>query len=179
MKNMRGRALRAMLLICCLLVINFSSVTASLSAQPPHECKRSVAITTRVQSVSFDPSGNYIFAGKAPKGFENLRWVSVETTEMDLSSFTRRNISPRGSLWAGREFKMASVNLNGYELAFTTRPAAGISYQFSGQFLKRGIYSEIFDSESTEVVLKGRLTKTRRGRKVADSQVGFHWYRGD
>jgi hypothetical protein len=177
MKSRRRRGLHASLHTCCLLAITLIPIAES---EPVVSGPTDIGSTpTLIQSVTFDPSGNYIFADKAPKRFENLRWIALETSEIDPRKLTRRSIAPRGSLWAGKEFKMARLALDGDKLSFTTRTIAGIGYQFSGLFLRRGVYSEVFDSESTEVVLRGRLTKTRRGRKVAESEVGFHWYRGD
>ena len=177
MKNRNRRTARLLLLSCYLLAIILCPV--AIGTQAGWGRVNGGSTTKWVQDVTFDPSGNYIFPDKAPRGFENLRWISIETTEIDPRKFTSRKISPRGSLWAGREFKMARFNLDDDKLSFTTKTIAGTSYEFSGRFLRRGIYSEIFDSESTEVVLRGRLTKNRRGRKVVESEAGFHWYRGD
>jgi len=54
---------------------------------------------------------------------------------------------------------------------------AGVSYSFSGRFLKGGVYSSgILDDETP--VLEGTLTKFRGGNKVAEAKLKFVYFGG-
>ena len=60
---------------------------------------------------------------------------------------------------------------------FTTVALKGVSYSFSGRFLKGGVYSSgILDDETP--VLVGTLTKFRNGHKQAEAKLKFVYFGG-
>lgn len=129
---------------------------------------------------AFDPTGNYVFVGRAPRGFADLKWIAIETWEVDPQDGARRPVAPRGSLWANRELKMARVTLDGDALTFATATAGRVVYEFDGRFLERSVFAERFDAdgESKGAVLKGRIVKIANGRKAAESEVSLKWALG-
>ena len=60
---------------------------------------------------------------------------------------------------------------------FTTMMVRGISYSFSGRFLKGGVYGA-GDLDDETPVLEGTLTKFRGGKKVAEANLKFVYFGG-
>ena len=54
---------------------------------------------------------------------------------------------------------------------------AGVSYSFSGRFLKGGVYSA-GDLDGETPVLEGTLTKFRGGKKLAEAKLKLVYFGG-
>ena len=58
-----------------------------------------------------------------------------------------------------------------------TTQVRGVSYSFSGRFLKGGVFAEtVLDDQSP--VLEGILTKFVSGKKVAEAKLQFGYFGG-
>jgi len=53
----------------------------------------------------------------------------------------------------------------------------GVSYAFTGRFLKGGVFAALNLDEETPV-LEGLLTKYKTGKKVAEAQLKFTYFGG-
>jgi hypothetical protein len=62
-------------------------------------------------------------------------------------------------------------------LAFTTVVVGGVSYSFSGKFLKTGIFETAMLDDETPV-LEGTLTKFKAGKMVAEANLKFVYFGG-
>ena len=74
-----------------------------------------------------------------------------------------------------KRFEFSWLNIANKRISFVTQSKKGVSYQFDGKFVEEEIkLKDENDEEYTEkVVLKGRLTKWRDGKKIAESKVKF------
>jgi len=70
-------------------------------------------------------------------------------------------------------FFLVNPNLIGYTLSFSTKVIRGVSYRFQGEFMK------LENLEDDEIVLKGRLSRFRSGRKRAEVVARFYYFAGD
>lgn len=133
-----------------------------------------------VEEYEWSETGDYYFAGKTPKGFENFGSLSIVTREWNYDRDRFVAVEPSGSIQARQgtkylDYQFSAININGKRVSIVTQSVKGISYQFDGKFVeekleyKNAAGMEIID----EVVLKGRLTKWRNGKKIADAKVNF------
>ena len=77
----------------------------------------------------------------------------------------------------GTTYRFKTLNVKRNNFTFTTVTLKGVSYSFSGKFLKGGIIRRrILDDETP--VLEGTLTKYREGKKVAEAKLKFVYFGG-
>ena len=129
------------------------------------------------ENYEFYPGGSYYIIGDAPKGFENCKYFTIETsklvTDSDGSYIDGFPIPPKGYFTLGNEKEIAFTHLSiaNKEIAFETERKGGISYQFVGKFIG-GEELEIGDY-TYYVVLIGKLTKLKNGKKISEQEVKF------
>ena len=135
----------------------------------------------REPSYQFDAgNGAYVFDGKAPKGFENLDALEFPGVLLNLSPDGSRVQSvasnPQANVFLkrGRQFKAQRVTLTGDQISFETESVGGISYQFTGKFIK----GSVDRNELLDATLQGRLTKLQNGKKIAEAQMSFFQVQG-
>jgi hypothetical protein len=118
----------------------------------------------------FNPDGSFWIIADAPKGFEDFGGIN-------LNSHRNRRLPSSGiNLTNGAVIRFRTLSIAREKFTFTTRVRHGISYRFSGRFLKGGtFFSEISDDEP---VLEGTLTKLSNGRVVAQAQLRFSYFGG-
>ena len=122
----------------------------------------------------FDASGDYYIAGERPKGFKDFDGLSVLTVdyETQLEEYPYyAAIPPEGfAQSASGKHKFARISVGGIakQLAFETEAKKGVSYKFVGKFLDEMKYDE---AANANILIEGRLTKMRNGKKVAESEV--------
>src|SRR5947209_10865025 len=61
--------------------------------------------------------------------------------------------------------------------SFKTVAVRGISYSFTGHFLKGGVFAES-NLDLNDPMLEGHLIKYRAGKKVAEGDVKFSYFAG-
>jgi hypothetical protein len=60
---------------------------------------------------------------------------------------------------------------------FTTVAIGGVSYSFTGTFLKGGVFMEA-DLDDETPVLEGVLIKNKQGKKVAEAKLKLIYFGG-
>lgn len=123
----------------------------------------------------FDAEGEYYLIGDLPEGFKDFDTLGIETRNYENVSeendWKGVPIPPEGFVLTKKKFKFVRINIANREISFETESKKGISYKFTGKFIDA---EEIkFDDYSEYIVLKGRLTKLRDGKKIAESEVKF------
>ncbi len=119
----------------------------------------------------FDPDGSFWFHGTPPKDFENVGGIN-------LNSKRSRQLPAAGvELVNGNRFPFKSLVVKPDRLVFTTAVVRGVSYSFSGRFLKGGVFSA-GDLDPDAPVLEGTLTKWKGGKKVAEASLKFTYFGG-
>lgn len=152
-----------------------SDLPATIPPRPPNS-RESEELEPK-----FNPTGYYSFAGRSPKGLEEIEWIDIDTAEIKPDSYRWAAVPPSGFIRAGgRIYKMSRVLINDRAISFSTESINGNGYHFSGRFLRGGVYYDTLDElPSQVVVLEGRLTKMRNGRKVVERNADFTWFGGD
>jgi hypothetical protein len=143
--------------------------------EPPLPPPPPVAIETPNTVLDFDPEkfypgGGYSIVGQVPKKFRQFRFFTLEFSEpvAGLSGYLYIATGPKESF----DYQKAVFGLVTKKRMFWATPTMpdGFEYRFEGEFLLVD-----FDSvaNTKTPVLKGTLTKTRNGRRVAESVVSF------
>ncbi len=73
-------------------------------------------------------------------------------------------------------YKLTNISLKGFHFSFETETIDGVSYTFTGRFLRGGIY---YRSAPKGIVLQGQLGRIRNRKLEAEAKVAFGWYGGD
>lgn len=119
----------------------------------------------------FDPNGTFWILGDPPNEFSDFSAINLNARRV------RRLPSSGLQLNNGRLFRYTQLTVQQHRFTFTTAQVRGVSYSFSGRFLKGGVYSEtILDDQSP--VLEGVLTKFRLGKKTAEAKLKFGYFGG-
>ena len=123
------------------------------------------------KAARFDPDGSFWIVGEAPNDFS-------EFGAINLNSKRSRQLPVQGfELRTGKRFGFKTLTVKRDNFTFTTVTVAGVSYAFSGKFLKGGVYSAGELDDETPV-LEGTLTKFRGGQKVAEAKLKFSYFGG-
>lgn len=119
----------------------------------------------------FDPNGSFWIIGDAPSGFSDFSAINLNARRV-------RRLPPSGlQLNNGKSFRFQQLTVKREKFTFVTTPVRGVSYSFSGRFLKGGVFSEtVLDDQSP--VLEGVLTKFVSGKKVAEAKLQFSYFGG-
>ena len=120
----------------------------------------------------FDPDGSFWILNETPNEFS-------EFGAINLNAKRSRRLNSQGfQLRDGKTLRFKTLIVKRDNFTFTTTPtASGISYSFSGKFLKGGVYYAS-DLDDTIPVLEGTLTKFRNGQKVAEKKLTFSYFGG-
>ena len=126
----------------------------------------------RTKSARFDPDGSFWLKNEArPNDFSDFSGINLN------SKRSRRLPQPGLETNNGKLYRFKTLSVKQERFTFTTVTIAGVSYSFSGRFLKGGVYaSGILDDETP--VLEGTLTKFRGGQKVAEAKLKFVYFGG-
>ena len=119
----------------------------------------------------FDPDGSFWVHGAPPDDFS-------EFSGINLNAKKSRNLPQAGlETNKGTRYRFKTLSVKQERFTFTTMTVAGVSYSFSGRFLKGGVYSSgILDDETP--VLEGTLTRFRGAKKVAEAKLKFVYFGG-
>ena len=119
----------------------------------------------------FDPNGTFWIIGQSPSGFSDFSAINLNAKRL------RRLPSPGVQLNNGRTFRFQQLTVKREKFTFVTTQVRGVSYSFSGRFLKGGVFAEtVLDDQSP--VLEGVLTKFVSGKKVAEENLQFGYFGG-
>jgi len=125
----------------------------------------------QTKSERFDPDGAFWILGQPPSGFEDFGGINLNLKH-------DRHLPASGiDLTNGTRLRFKTLSAKRERITFTTTVVRGISYTFSGRFLKGGVFAAA-DLDDKTPVLEGTLTKYRAGRKVAEASLKFTYFGG-
>jgi len=123
------------------------------------------------KTARFDPDGSFWIHGEAPNDFSEFGAINLNakrSRQLPLQGFELRT---------GKRLPFKTLPVKRDNFPFTTVTVGGISYAFSGKFLKGGVYSA-GDLDDETPVLEGTLTKFRSGQKIAEAKLKFVYFGG-
>ena len=162
--------LSALLLSFVLLIL--SGVAFILPAFEP-SASAAVAVVV-VAAQKFDPEGEFNVLGDPPRSLSE-----VSTIEL-LRDAKRSFYNPHAGLYttAGVTHRFRTLNVTRAKFTFTTIPIKGISYSFTGRFLRGGVYAELDSDQWGKPILEGKLSKLKEGKRVAEANLKFSYFGG-
>lgn len=120
----------------------------------------------------FAPRGDYFIIGSKPKEFREFDCLELAMDEI--------HGQPRGNVlvqtYSNGQYESQAIVfalITDHQLYVKTTSRSeeeGFDYTFDGEFLRGGVVS---DAAPGKAVLRGKLTKLKQGRKVAECQVKF------
>lgn len=118
-----------------------------------------------------DIFGYYTIAGKAPAAFADIDTIHL------AGSYGAEQTPPVHGLIRpkkGRDFAVNKPVLSGKNISFTTASVGGVSYKFTGTFVKFPN-----NEQQTGVILRGVLQKFKGKTKIAEANLKFNYDAGD
>lgn len=165
----RHRVVRVVLSLSCLL----SLAAIFVDAREAGVARGRRSLPARQ---AFRPYGYFSLVGKPPKGFENFDTIQYwrkedEQTGEDVSQRTA-GVNETG----GVVYRYATISVTRQRFVFTTKSVRGVSYKFSGRFLRSDFVGS--DMNFERPVLVGTLGKYRNGKRVAEANVRLGYFAG-
>jgi hypothetical protein len=124
------------------------------------------------QPREFYPDDEYYTYGEdLPDGFKNLEALTLKTTDWTNATedIPPRPMLPKGTLIAGKSYKLIKININNRQFSFETEKIKGIYFTFIGTFPK-----DLVSKTDIPINLQGVLTKYKNGKLVVQKSVGFY-----
>jgi hypothetical protein len=118
----------------------------------------------------------YYFIEKATKDFKDISEIHL------AGDYGAKQKPPfygliRLTSKKAKDFKLNKPTMNGKSISFTTKSVNGVSYSFSGKFVRLGNFPE--ERPEGKVLLKGTLTKMKGKTKLASGKFSFSYSAGD
>ena len=133
----------------------------------------SIPAFAQKNAARFDPDGSFWLHETTPQPPEFSDFGGINLNAKKL----RRLPAAGVQLIDGTTYRYKTLIVKQHNFTFTTVALKGVSYSFSGKFLKGGVYSSgILDDETP--VLEGTLTKFRNGKKLAEAKLKFVYFGG-
>src|ERR1700752_245523 len=129
------------------------------------------AFSQRNKSERFDPDGSFWLHGAPPNEFSDFGGINLNAKR------SRRLPQPGLETNNGKFYRFKTLTVKQEKFTFTTMTVAGVSYCFSGRFLKGGVFGAGNLDDETPV-LEGTLTKFRGGKKLAEAKLKFVYFGG-
>lgn len=149
--------------------------TASASFIILQVCQPSAsAAGSVVAAQKFDPEGEFNVLGDPPRALSEVSMI--ELLRDAKRSFYNRNAGLYTTAGITHRFKTLSVTRA--RLTFTTVPVKGVSYSFTGRFLRGGVYAELDSDQWGKPILAGKLSKFKGSEKVAEANLKFSYFGG-
>ena len=123
------------------------------------------------KSARFDPDGTFWIVGETPSEFKEFSAINLNAKR------SRHLPSPGLQITNGKTFRFKTLTVKRNDFTFTTMTVGGVSYSFSGKFLKGGVFYTS-DLDDTVPVLEGTLTKFRAGQKIAEAKLALSYFGG-
>jgi hypothetical protein len=123
------------------------------------------------KSARFDPDGSFWLIGDPPPDFSEFSAINLNAKRLRRLPSAGLQINDGTT----HRFKTLTVKRNDFKV--TTVTCAGVSYSFSGKFLRGGVYAEM-DLDDMAPILEGALPKFRGGKKVAEAKLKFSYFGG-
>lgn len=119
----------------------------------------------------FDPDGSFWVHGQPPADFSDFGGINLNAKR------SRQLPQPGLETNNGKRYRFKTLSVKQEKFTFTTVIVAGVSYSFSGRFLKGGVFGA-GDLDDETPVLEGTLTKFRAGKKIAEAKMKFVYFGG-
>jgi hypothetical protein len=123
------------------------------------------------KSARFDPDGSFWIIGTPPNEFSDFSAINLNAKRL------RRLPSPGLQTNDGKTYRFKTLTVKQNNFTFTTMPRGGVSYSFSGRFLKGGNFAATWLGDDNPI-LEGTLTKFRAGNKLAEAKLKFSYFGG-
>lgn len=133
----------------------------------------STSAFSQTKASRFDPDGSFWLHESTPQPSDFSDFGGI-----NLNAKRSRHLPKQGlQTMDGKTYRFKTLTVRQNNFTFTTLAISGISYSFSGKFLKGGVYSSgILDDETP--VLEGTLSKFRNGKKLAEAKLKFVYFGG-
>jgi hypothetical protein len=130
------------------------------------------AVFSQKKEARFDPDGSFWLHGEnAPTEFSEFGGINLNAKR------SRHLPSPGLQLVNGKTYRFKTLIVKRDNFTFTTVALGGVSYSFSGKFLRGGVFGA-GDLDDETPVLEGTLTKYRGGKKLAEAKLKFVYFGG-
>jgi hypothetical protein len=122
----------------------------------------------------FDPEGEFNVEGKLPKELSEVSTIQL------LRDATRSFLNSHSGLYTNRgvTYRFKTLSATRERLTFTTVALDGVSYSFTGRFLRGGVFAELDSDQWGKPILEGQLSKFRGHRKLAAASLKFSYFGG-
>ena len=131
----------------------------------------SLSAAPSLSQTRFDPDGSFWLHGQPPTEFSDFGGINLNAKR------SRRLPQPGLETNNGKRYRFKTLSVKQERFTFTTVTVAGVSYSFSGRFLKGGVFGAS-DLDDETPVLEGTLTKFRGGKKLAEAKLQFVYFGG-
>ena len=117
----------------------------------------------------FNPRGDYFILGRKPKHFREFDSLELAVGQDGAYGVAVLQTYSDGTYYS---YYAVSGSITGDRLTIVAIPFSdgNFEYSFEGIFLRDGIVS---DAGRNEAVLKGKLTKSKHGVRIAECEVRF------
>jgi len=129
------------------------------------------SIVALSQNNRFDPDGSFWIVGTPPNEFSDFSAINLNAKKL------RRIPAPGYQTNDGKSFRFKTLVVKRDNFTFTTVAVRGVSYGFTGKFLKGGNFAAAWSGDE-DPVLEGTLTKFRDGKKLAEAKLKFSYFGG-
>ena len=129
------------------------------------------AALSQNKSARFDPDGSFWKIGEPPAEFSDFSAINLNAKRW------RQLPSPGVQTNNGTTYRFKTLTVKQNDFNFTTVIRAGVSYSFSGKFLKGGNFALTWLGDDAPV-LEGTLAKFRAGKKLAEAKLKFSYFGG-
>jgi len=119
----------------------------------------------------FNPRGDYYILGRKPKVFREFDCLELAVDEFNGRASGVVMIQTYVNHMYSAHYAVSGL-VTKERLAFVATPVSeeDFEYRFDGYFLRAGVLSHLGKNRA---VLKGKLTKSKRGVKIAESEIKF------
>lgn len=119
----------------------------------------------------FNPRGDYYILGPKPKAFQEFDALELAVYPNDGKAVGQVMIQVVVNQTYEAQYAVSGlVTEHGMSFATTAPSDNQYDYTFDGHFLKTGVLSS---AHKYEAVLKGRITKSKNGIRVAEATIRF------
>ncbi|HEX8142036.1 MAG TPA: hypothetical protein VF553_05530 [Pyrinomonadaceae bacterium] len=163
----RGLVLRrAAYLVSCALLLGAAFV-----------CPRASTLSTSsawAVAQQFDPEGEFNVEGSVPKGLAEVSTIQL------LRDASRSFMNSHSGLYTNRgvTYRFKTLSVTRERFTFTTVALGGVSYSFTGRFLRGGVFAELDSDQWGKPILVGQLSRFRGRRKEAVASLKFSYFGG-
>ena len=156
------------------------SASGSAVTPPPASVPKQVAVLANYSTSppdlacdydpkEFNPRGGYYILGPKPKHFREFDCLELVVDHERAAGIAQVQTYWRG-IYGGPYIVSGSVTKRRLALVAVPISEEDFEYRFEGTFLRDGVLS---NARRNEAVLKGYLTKLKRGVKIAECEVRF------